>query len=134
VLQVESALSGADILGRPPGRVFNDDTFGAIKTAQGRLNADSRLDLVNSPLKVDGLINPDGPTQGATRKLAGDVLSKRAPITPGPRLPQAQCCRGQAAAVYRGPNHQGLNLPRHDFGICLFRLSPRLPQHLCAGD
>jgi len=87
VFQVESALSGADILGRPPGRVFNDDTFGAIKTAQGRLNADSRLDLVNSPLKVDGLINPDGPTQGATRKLAGDVLSKRAPITSGPRLP-----------------------------------------------
>ena len=61
VFQVESALSGADILGRPPGRVFGDDTFGAIKAAQGRLNVDSRLDFAKSPLRVDGPINPDGP-------------------------------------------------------------------------
>jgi hypothetical protein len=85
VFRVESALSGADILKRPPGRAFGDDTLGAIKAAQGRLNADTRLDLAKSPLKIDGLVNPDGPTHAATRRLAGDVLVRRAPIMPGPQ-------------------------------------------------
>ncbi|NQV84555.1 MAG: hypothetical protein HQ494_12115, partial [Rhodospirillales bacterium] len=79
VFRVESVLSGADMLPRPPGRTFGDDTLSAIRTAQGRLNTDTRLDLAKSPLKLDGLINPDGPTQSATRLLAGDVLAKRTP-------------------------------------------------------
>lgn len=85
VFRVESALSGADMLDRPPGRSFGDDTFGAIKAAQGRLNTDSRLDLGKSPLKIDGLINPDGPTQAATRRLAGDVLARSPSAIPKPQ-------------------------------------------------
>jgi hypothetical protein len=109
VFQVESALSGADILGRPPGRVFGDDTFGAIKAVQGRLNVDSRLDFAKSPLRVDGPINPDGPTQAATRTLAGDVLSKRAPSIP--KLPTPSRLPGVSPAKSPLPGVPSLKSP-----------------------
>ena len=88
VFRVESVLSDADLLGWPPGRSFKDDTFSAIKTAQARLNDDPRVDVGRSPLKLDGLVNPDGPTQAATRKLAGDVLARRAASAPKPQPPK----------------------------------------------
>ena len=88
VLRVESVLSDADLLGRPPGRTFGDDTLGAIKTAQARLNDDPRVDVGRRPLKLDGLVNPDGPTQAATRRLAGDVIARRAATAPKPQPPR----------------------------------------------
>ncbi len=89
VFRVESVLSDADLLDRPPGRTFGDDTFSAIKTAQARLNDDPRVDVGRRPLKLDGLVNPDGPTQAATRRLAGAAAeARRAPTAPKPRPPQ----------------------------------------------
>ncbi|HJO74558.1 MAG TPA: glycosyl hydrolase 108 family protein [Rhodospirillales bacterium] len=88
VLRVESVLKRADILARPAGKIFGDHTAAAIKTAQKRLNDDARVDLGKSPLKLDGLVNPDGPTHAATRKLAGGVLAEPSPVTPKPQPPK----------------------------------------------
>ncbi len=76
VFRVESVLRDADLLDRAPGRAFGGDTLGVIKTAQGRLNADPRMDLAEAPLKLDGMVNPDGPTEAAARRLAGSVRAE----------------------------------------------------------
>ncbi len=93
MLRVETVLKGANFLARAPGREFGGDTLAAIKTAQGRLNADPRMDLLaETPLKRDGLVNPAGPTETATRKLAAGVLAERDPMTlepvAQPRVPE----------------------------------------------
>jgi len=73
VYHVESVLSGSGLLGRAPGSVFKDDTVAAIGEGQHRLNRDHVPAVGRSPLKVDGLIMPEGPTQTATRTLARQV-------------------------------------------------------------
>ncbi len=73
------------MLDRPPGGVFGNDTRDAITAAQTRLNDDPRIDL--PPLKRDGLVNPAGPTEAATRRLAGEVI-RSAPTVPKPQPPQ----------------------------------------------
>ncbi|MCH7936033.1 MAG: hypothetical protein IH994_02945 [Proteobacteria bacterium] len=109
VLRVESVLSDADLLDRPPGRSFGDDTFSAIKAAQARLNDDPRVDIGRGPLKLDGLVNPDGPTQAATRKLAGDVIARRAATAPKPQPPKpATAPSGAAKTIQGGPRRETL--------------------------
>ena len=39
--------------------------------------------LAKAPLKLDGLVNPAGPTEAATRRLAGGVLAGPRPPRPG---------------------------------------------------
>ena len=77
VFRLETVLAGADLLGREPGRVFDEGTERAVRTAQGRLNRDHAAHVGRRPLKLDGLVNPDGPTQAATRRLAESVLAER---------------------------------------------------------
>ena len=73
VYQVESILSGSGLLKRGPGSVFGDDTASAIGEGQRQLNRDHGTAVGRSPLKVDGLIKPEGPTQTTTRTLARQV-------------------------------------------------------------
>ncbi len=75
VFRLETVLAGADLLGREPGRVFDEGTERAVRTAQGRLNRDHAAHVGRRPLKLDGLVNPDGPTQAATRRLATAILA-----------------------------------------------------------
>jgi len=76
VYQVESVLNGSGLLGRAPGTAFGADTEAAIRTGQQRLNRDHMQVIGTAPLKVDGLINPEGPTQTATRGLARQVADQ----------------------------------------------------------
>jgi len=105
VFRVESVLSDADILDRPPGRSFGDDTFSAIKTAQTRLNDDPRVDVGKTPLKLDGLVNPDGPTQAAIRKLAGDQVAALERLAGPVVIPGGQGHRRHLSR--RRPRHRG---------------------------
>ncbi len=76
VFQVETVLHGADLLPRTPGTRFGEDTATAIGNGQQRLNRDHIAVVGRKPLKVDGLINPEGPTQTATRGLAKQVADQ----------------------------------------------------------
>jgi len=73
VFQVETVLKGSGLLSRTPGTRFGDDTASAIGQGQQRLNRDHGTAVGRRPLKIDSLINPDGPTQTATRGLARQV-------------------------------------------------------------
>jgi len=91
VFQVETVLNGSGLLNRTPGTRFGDDTASAIGQGQQRLNRDHGTAAGRSPLKVDSLINPDGPTQTATRGLARQVADqwrgfeqRRKPTSPRP--------------------------------------------------
>ena len=106
VFKVESVLSSADMLDRPPGSVFGNDTRDAIMTAQTRLNGDSRIGL--PPLKRDGLVNPAGPTEAATRRLAGEVLAGRAPTVPKPQPPKPGTAPSLAGAAQTVATPSGL--------------------------
>ena len=109
VFRVESVLKAGDFLGRPPGRAFDNATFGAIKAAQARLNDDPRVDVGRSPLKLDGLVNPGGPTQAATRTLAGTAAeTRRAPITPKPPRPSPAGSRAAPSAPSTLPDGETL--------------------------
>jgi hypothetical protein len=70
VLQVERVLEGAGLLNRAAATRFDKDTSDAISTGQLSLNSDHAHVVGDKPLKIDGLINPGGPTQMATRDLA----------------------------------------------------------------
>jgi len=91
VFQVETVLKGSGLLGRTPGVRFGDDTASAIGQGQARLNRDHGAAVGRRPLKIDSLINPDGPTQTATRDLARQVADqwrgfeqRRKPTPPRP--------------------------------------------------
>jgi len=77
VQRVETVLDGAGLLGRRPGRRFGDDTAKAITEGQRAFNRDHAAGLGLAPLKEDGLVNPEGPTHAATRKLAGGLLGRQ---------------------------------------------------------
>jgi|GEM_PF-6662361 len=66
---VQRALNAAAIPVRVDG-LFGPRTEDAVKTAQRQLNRISDFDGAGPPLKVDGRINPRGPTQTAVRDLA----------------------------------------------------------------
>jgi len=76
VFQVETVLNGSGFLSRAPGTRFGDDTASAIGQGQQRLNRDHKNTVGRRPLKIDSLINPDGPTQTANRGLARDVADQ----------------------------------------------------------
>lgn len=69
VYRVESVLGKAGMLGRAPGRAFKPDTAVAIGRAQDALNTRLGGKRGFAPLKRDGLVNPNGPTHTATRRL-----------------------------------------------------------------
>ncbi len=48
----------------------------AVNHSQQRLNRDHIAVVGRKPLKIDGLINPEGPTQTATRGLAKQVADQ----------------------------------------------------------
>jgi len=81
---VESTLKRADLLDRAPGRTFQSDTADSIRNAQTQLNTDTRLSPDRMPLKIDGLVNPGGPTETSTRSIARDVV-KNTPRLPVPK-------------------------------------------------
>ena len=58
--------------GKPPGGESRD----AITRGQRAINQTHAKPLGLAALKEDGLINPDGPTQSATRKLAKNLTAK----------------------------------------------------------
>jgi hypothetical protein len=70
VFNVEKVLSGAGLLNRKPGTRFDMDTARAIGEGQKQLNRDYGKTLDGKPLKIDGLINPEGPTQTATAPVS----------------------------------------------------------------
>lgn len=76
VLQLERVLQGAGLLKRAAANQFDKDTAAAISEGQKKLNRDYAIVGSDEPLKVDGLINPDGPTQSATRELARRVTEQ----------------------------------------------------------
>jgi len=95
VFQVETVLNGSGLLSRAPGTRFGDDTASAIGQGQARLNRDHGNTVGRRPLKIDSLINPDGPTQSATRGLARQVADqwrgfeqRRKPALPSPSVPK----------------------------------------------
>ena len=67
VFQVESVLNGSGLLSRAPGTEFGEDTASAIGQGQQRLNRDHKNTVGRRPLKIDSLINPDGPILTASR-------------------------------------------------------------------
>ncbi len=73
VYGVEQVLFGSGLLKRAPGTQFDKATAAAIGEGQKRLNGEFAGTVGGKPLKIDGLINPDGPTQRATRGLATEV-------------------------------------------------------------
>ena len=90
-------LKGSGLLNRTPGTRFDDDTASAIGQGQQRLNRDHGTAVGRKPLKIDSLINPDGPTQTATRGLARQVADqwrgfeqRRNPALPTANLPNPQ--------------------------------------------
>ena len=62
-------MKGSGLLGRAPCARFGDDTASAIAQGQARLNRDHISAVGRRPLKIDSLINPDGPTQTVTQGL-----------------------------------------------------------------
>jgi len=97
VFQVETVLNGSGLLNRAPGTRFGNDTASAIGQGQQRLNRDHISAVGRGPLKIDSLINPDGPTQTATRGLARQVADqwrgfeqRRNPALPISKAPKPQ--------------------------------------------
>jgi len=106
VFQVETVLNGSGLLSRAPGTRFGDDTASAIGQGQQRLNRDHGAAVGRRPLKIDSLINPDGPTQTATRGLARQVADqwrgfeqRRKPALPKPGLPAPSMPKPQRPSV-----------------------------------
>jgi len=97
VFQVEIVLNGSGLLKRAPGTRFGDDTASAIGQGQARLNQDHSSVIGRTPLKIDRLINPEGPTHTASRGLARHVADqwhgfeqRRESALPKPGLPNPQ--------------------------------------------
>jgi len=106
MFQVESALHGSGLLARTPGTRFDDDTASAIGQGQQRLNRDHGTAVGRKPLKIDSLINPDGPTQTATRGLARQVADqwrgfeqRRKPVVPTPNVSKPGLPKPQRPSV-----------------------------------
>jgi lysozyme family protein len=98
VFRLESVLDGAGLLGRKPGRAFGNDTQKAITTAQQSFNTSHAKRLGLTSLKEDGLVNPDGPTQSATRKLAGSLIGDDQEVANILKMRQAEEAKTTAAA------------------------------------
>lgn len=84
VRTVQLALNSADIPVKVDG-LFGPRTEDAVRTAQRQLNGISDIDGAITSLKVDGRIDPRGPTQRAVRGLARRVVAQtRMPSTDKP--------------------------------------------------
>jgi len=107
VFDVESVLGNAGLLDRPPGRVFGNDTAAAIHTAQGALNSRHAATPGFTPLKPDGLVNPNGPTHAATRHLAGTPRGRPASPDGLSKLPASLIGDPAAGTETRFGRHPG---------------------------
>jgi hypothetical protein len=98
VFKVETVLDGAGLLARKPGRAFGNDTQKAITTAQQSFNTTHAKRLGVTSLKEDGLVNPGGPTQSATRDLATSLIGDDKEVASILKMRQAEETKTKAAA------------------------------------
>jgi hypothetical protein len=98
VFKLESVLDGAGLLGRKPGKTFGNDTAKAITTGQQAFNSSHAKRLGLTTLKEDGLVTPGGPTQSATRKLAGSLIVDDKEVANILKMRQAEEAKSKAEA------------------------------------